>query len=300
MNELFDDAVIETFRELGIDPNDAVFVKKGFFGKSESYVCRLNYYGGVYSFTLPEKSPRSFKKRLAALNRRVLAVNNAFIRKAMAEAKKNAAFVERFNNELFYKFVYYKDLKLSVKELFKFYETDPYYKKINIAADKDKAPFIAMYAIAFCGCTLTDIFTIDGIFSLQPQRFSDNAKKQAGNGAFYLLFRDDKEEIDLALEKIGESLIGIIPPRTDLDNPDLLAKNYTLYSALSEIGRVFSEIFLYNGNRNLDDALKAADELKKFAKAAALCEKMAVLRDNEDYRETEEYKRLKNENFSAC
>jgi len=307
---LFENDAVETFRELGIEPMDAVFVKSGFFGKimplsvfqkkypnkepPKLFVCELAFTDGLYSFALPalpKKPPRALKKLHAALSRRVLAVNNAVIRKIMAEAKKNAEFVERFNSELFFKHVYYNDLRLTRDELFKFYETEPYYKKINISANRDKIPFIAGFAMAYYGCTLDDIFTIGGIFSMQPDRHSDNAKKQAGKAVFNLIFRDDKREINEVLEKIGAAIIGVEPPKVELKRAELMAKNYTVYFALSEIGRVFSEIFFYNGNRNLDGALKAANELKKYAYAYALCEKMAILGSGEDYRETDEYKK---------
>jgi len=292
-NGLFDDATLETLRELEIDPDDAVFVKKRLFGKPVNYACRLGKVNGLYGFALPyaPRPPRSFKKRLAALNRRLLAVNAVIIRKVFSEAKRNAEFVARFNAELFFKNVYYNDIRLTADELFRFYGTDPYYKKINLSADRDKQPFIAMYAIAFCECSAEDVFTVDGIFSPQPQRRIDNAKKKASNEVFGLIFRGDKAEINEVLEGIGAALINIAPPPVDLADPGLLARNYTLYAALAEIGRVFAEVFFYNGNRGLDGALKAAEELKRFANVAALCEKMAALRDDEDYRETEEYKK---------
>jgi len=287
IHELFTADELCALNELGVNPQDLVFTHRPFlpFMKSRQYVCRLQLSDGLYSFSHSEKLPRRFKKRLIETEKQLLATNNAQIRKLMASARKNAEFVNRFNSELFFKHSFYKGQKLLVNELFEMYGKSPLIDVINLSSDADKQPFIALYAMAFYACTAEDIYTVDGIFSVQPERHADNAKKVAGNAVFNLLLRNNAAEIEQVLITMGKTLVAIIPPRVNLADMELLAKNYTLFRGLSEMGRLFCAV---SGDPELS---KAAQNLAKYAPIAALCEKIAAIGDHEDYRTFAEYKK---------
>jgi hypothetical protein len=295
--EIFMADELAAMRELGLPPESLVFVKQSRlpFIKPKQFVCRLRLTDGLYSFDLPAKLPRKFRKSIVRLEKKLLAINNSHTRKLMAGAKKNAEFVERFNKELFFKHSFYKGKRISTTELFDFYDTHPYYLTVNLSQNEDKLPFISLYAMTFYACTPDDLFTVDGIFSMQPERHADNAKKVAGNAVFNLILRDDSAEIQQVLAQMGKTLTRLTPPRVNLSDAAMLAKNYTLFVGLSEIGRVYDSVV-----SNLPDMIlsveekqyqAAARELMKYAPLAALCNTIAVLGDDDDYRETAAYKK---------
>jgi len=291
--DLFEADELHALKELGIDPNDIVFSARPLlpFGEEKQFVCHLRFTDGLYSFDLPEKFPRKFRKQIVKTEKKLLAINNSHMRKLMAGAKKNAEFVERFNGELFFRHSSYQGRRLNTKELFEFYETHPYYEAINLSAAEDKQPFFALFAMAFHGCTVQDLYTIDGIFSMQPERQADNSKKAAGNDVFNLILRNDKAEIDNVLLQMGQTLIKIQPPRVNLSDAALLAKNYTLFIGLSEMGRVFTQAAENSGNPIFEYAVKAAEKLMSYAPLAQLCNAVSVLSDDDDYRESNVYKK---------
>jgi hypothetical protein len=296
-HELFSADELHALKELRIDPASLVFVKhsKLPFIKPKQYVCRPKLTDGLYSFDFPAKMPRRFRNSVGRIERKLLAANNSHTRKLMASAKKNAEFVERFNKELFFKHSFFKGQRISTGELFDFYDSHPYYLTINLSSNEDKLPFISLYAMTFYACTPDDLFTVDGIFSMQPERHSDNAKKVAGNAVFNLILRDDAAEMQQVLNQMGRTLAGLTPPRVNLSDAVMLAKNYTLFVGLAEIGRVYDSVM-----SNLPDMLlsteeksyrSAAQELMKYAPVAVLCNAIAILGDDEDYRDTAAYKK---------
>ncbi|MCL1881512.1 MAG: hypothetical protein FWF76_04980 [Oscillospiraceae bacterium] len=289
---IFSQTELNVLKELGFSPETLVYTKRSFlpFIKPKQLVCRLKLTNGLYSFVLPEKAPKKFRHEIELIGKRLLAINNSHIRKLMLDAKKNAEFVERFNKELFFKHSFYKGKRISTAELFDFYETHPYYLTINLSSDEDKIPFFCLYAMTFFASTLDDLFTVDGIFSMQPERHVDNAKKTAGNAVFNLILRNDKEEIQRTLTQMGETLIQISLPKINPDDIKSLSKNYTLLVGLSEIGRVFSSV-MSNEIVLSANVFDAANKLSGYADYAILCNQIAVLTDLDDYRETSAYKR---------
>jgi hypothetical protein len=285
--ELFEQDELAALRELGIDPASLVFTEQSRlpFLKNRQFVCHLRFSGGVYRFELPPKFPRRFKSQIALIETKLLTVNNTIARRLMLGAKKNAEFVERFNSELFFKHSFYKGKRLLPAELFDFYETHPYYLIINLSSDADKQPFIALYAMAFYACSPEDIYTIDGIFSMQPERHADNAKKTAGNAVFNLILRNEREEIDRILLQMSKTLLKIQPPRVILSDTGMLAKNYTLFMGLAEVGRVFANL------AKTSDVSQAAFDLMNYAPLVKLCDLISVIGDDEDYRESAIYKK---------
>jgi hypothetical protein len=293
--EIFTTDELLALSELRLEPQSLVYNKTSHlpFVKPKQYVCRLKLTDGLYSFDLPPKIPKKFRANITKIESRLLAINNSTTRKLMTGAKKNAEFVERFNKELFLKHSFFQGRRISVSELLDFYETHPYYLTINLSADEDKVPFISLYAMTFYACTADDLFTVDGIFSMQPERHADNAKKTAGNAVFNLILRNDSDEIKQVLLQMGKTLAKIKPLRVNLSDTVMLSKNYTLFVGLAEIGRVFAAV--------LDDNFKddsAADEYKAisqtfmgYAPLAVLCNAIAILGDDEDYRETAAYKK---------
>jgi hypothetical protein len=276
---------LAALRELDINPHDLIFIHRSRlpFMKHRQFVCHLRLKDGLYSFDLPPKLPRRYKKQIAATEKKLLYGNNLQMRKLMLSAKKNAEFVQRFNSELFLKHSFFKGGKLTLTELFDFYRTAPYTDIVNLSGDADKSPFIALYAITFYACTPEDIYTVDGIFSMQPERHADNAKKTAGNAVFNLIMRNNKDEITQILHRMGEALAAIQPPRVNLADAALLAKNYTLFEGLSHMGRVFCKL------SRSPEALRAAQELVRFAPLVELCDAIAAIADEEDYRRLPAY-----------
>jgi hypothetical protein len=289
ITELFNSDELHALSVLGIDPAALVYndISRLPFVKDKQYVCHLRLTDGIYSFELPEKVPRKFKRQIIETEKKLLRINNAHVRKLMLGAKKNAEFVERFNSELFFKHSFYQGKRIDTAQLFDFYETHPYYSIVNLSADADKSPFMALYAITFFACTPDDLFTIDGIFSMQPERHADNAKKTAGNAVFNLILRNDRKEIEMALTQMGHALKRIHPLRVNLAAPVSLAKNYSLFVGLSEIGRVYEQICVEVFGENNADAAA----LTRYSPLAALCNVITVLADDDDYRETAAYKK---------
>ena len=292
-DELFDRDELSVLRELGIDPADLVFEYAPLpFMKSKQFVCRLELIDGLYSFDIPKKLPRKYKEQVARIEGRLVALNNTQMRRFMESAKKNAEFIERFNSELFFKHCFYKGTRISPAELSKFYQTSPYFHTINLSTPADRQPFIALYAMAFYGCTAEDIFSIDGIFSMQPERFADNAKKTAANSVFNLLLRDDRTEMEAAIVQMGSALIAIQPPRVVLSEMHILAKNYTMFAGLSEIGRVYADVAAtFKGTSY--PAVKSAAALAEYGRLTELCNLLTVIGLEEDHRKQGIYKRCK-------
>jgi len=294
--DLFEQDELVALRELEIDPKDLVFDRKPLlpFGKSRRFVCHLRVADGLYSFDYPDDSPRKFKKQIFEIQFKLRSLNNSAMRRLMENAKKNALFIERFNSELFLKHSFFQGRRITTGELFDFYETHPYYQTINLSSDPDKQPFIALYAMTFYACSIEDLFTIDGIFSMQPERHADNAKKTAGNAVFNLVLRDNKEEIRQVLMQMGQSLIKIPPLRVNISDAVMLSKNYTLFGGLAEMGRAFSEVAApHCDDGQMQEALQAARNLTNYAPLVKLCDTISVLCDDEDYRETAVYSRCK-------
>ncbi|MDR0223151.1 MAG: hypothetical protein LBI38_06440 [Oscillospiraceae bacterium] len=324
---LFGEQTLKALKKQGIDPYDTVFVgkipfsaylrkktktpseeradallRKLFAKRAKLFICRFETVGGLRRFLPPEqinpgerpprKAGRVLNKRFAELERRLLAVNNSAWREIMQTAKKNAEFIDRFNNELFFKHVNYGGRRLTADELFAFYGTRPHREKIDLSSRGDEPVFCAVFAMTYYQCSPEDLYTIDGIFSPQPQRRADNMKKAAGVDVFNLILRNNAKEIDGVLERMGEVLTKLKPPEIALSDIGALLENYPLWAGLSEIGRLFSEIFSRGENQNLREALKSAEALKYCAEVVTFCEKIAVLSDGEDYRETKEYKTL--------
>jgi hypothetical protein len=276
---------LNALNELGISPYDLIFTARPIlpFFKTRQFVCHLQFKDGLYVFALPPKLPRRFKKQIELTEKKLLATNNAHIRKLMAGAKKNAEFVERFNSELFFKHSFHKGNKLLAGELFELYASPPYNQAIDLSADADKQAFIALYAMTFYACSPEDIFTVDGIFSVQPERHADNAKKTAGNAVFNLLVRGKTTEIEQVLLTMSKTILALTPPRVNLADMEMLSKNYTLFRGMSELGRVF---FKFAKSSN---AAEAANQLAKYAAVAQLCDVIAGIGDSEDYRRIKEY-----------
>ena len=293
--DLFESDELHALNELGIDPHDIVFTEthKLPFLKPKQFVCHLRFKEGLYSFDLPEKLPKKFVKRISQTQIKLLSINNSHMRRLMAEAKKNAEFIERFNSELFFKHSFYQGRRITKDELFDFYETNPYYQTVNLSSDADKQPFIALYAMSFYACTVNDLFSVDGIFSMQPERHADNTKKTAGNDVFNLILRNNKEEIEQILFQMGQTLSGIQPLRVNLSDEVMLAKNYTLFVGLSEMGRVFTQVTKNNPSKALEPALTAAGSFMNYGLLVGLCNTISVLSDDDDYRETNAYKKCR-------
>jgi hypothetical protein len=296
--EIFTSDELQTLKELRLEPASLIYDKTSRFPfmKPKRFVCRPKLTDGLYAFDMPPKLPRGFRENIAKIEKRLLAVNNSRVRKLMESAKKNAEFVERFNKELFFKHSFYKGKRISTPELFEFYGTHPYYLTINLSPDEDKLPFISLYAMTFYACSSEDLFTVDGIFSMQPERHSDNAKKVAGNAVFNLILRNDIEEMRQVLTRMGKALRQLQPPRVNLSDSVMLAKNYTLFVGLSEIGRVYDSVLSnFPADVIMSDDMKksalAARELMKYAPLAVLCNAIAILGDDEDYRDTSAYKK---------
>jgi len=290
--EHFEKDELLVLKELGIDPGDLVFEKRSLLSsKTKLFVCHLQFTDGLYSFVLPEKLPRIFKKQIAQTSKKLLCVNNSYMRRVMQSAKKNAEFVERFNGELFFRHSSYQGRRLNTKELFEFYETDPYFKIINLSSAYDKQPFIALFALAFHGCTVQDLYTIDGIFSMQPEREADNAKKSAGNDVFNLILRNDRAEIDNVLLQMGQTLLKLQPPRVNLGDTGMLAKNYTLFIGLSEMARVYMRTVQSIQTPQAEQTVNAANTLMNYAPLVQLCNSISTLTDYDDFRESGVYKK---------
>ncbi|MCL2071324.1 MAG: hypothetical protein FWH07_03710 [Oscillospiraceae bacterium] len=299
---LFNEEELFALRELNIEPSLLVFNQRALlslpflqflklpFTKDRQFVCHLKIKDGLYHFELPKKLPRKFKKSIAVTERRLLATNNSHMKRLMESAKKNAEFIGRFNSELFLKHSFYKGKRIAVAELSSFYKTVPYCQTIDLSAESDRQPFIALYAMAFYACSPADLFTIDGIFSLQPERHADNAKKTAGNSVFNLILRDDKAEMEQVLSQMGQTLADIQPPRVNLSDTVMISKNYTLFNGLSEMGRVYNQV---TASANFTSFRAAAVSLMNYAALVRLCDTISIAADDEDYRESAVYKKCK-------
>ena len=295
--ELFDEEELFALKELDIEPRSLVFYKRSwlpflsflpFFG-ARRYVCRVLIKDGLYRFELPQRVPRQFKERISEIEKKLLTSNNAHTKTLMKKAQKDAEFIERFNSELFFKHSYYEDKKITAEEVYAFYETPPYCETINLTDDSDRQHFTALYAMAFYACSLEDLFTVDGIFSAQPERHSDNAKKTAGNSVFNLIIRNDKAEMKRVLQQMEKTLADVQPPRVNLADAAMLAKNYTLFAGVAGVAQAFRRANAAVGNESNAEV----GRLMNYALLVQLCDEIAQLSGDLDYRETEVYEKCK-------
>ncbi|MCL1903955.1 MAG: hypothetical protein FWF94_06025 [Oscillospiraceae bacterium] len=287
INDSFNEEELFALGELGIEPKSLIFNHHTLnmpFLKERRYVCHLQIKDGLYSFNIPDKLPRQFKKSIVKTERKLLQSNNAHMRRLMTTAKRNAEFIARFNSELFYKNAFYEGKKMTANELIAFYETPPFCHIIDLSATADCLHFAALYAMTFYAQAPEDLFTVEGVFTLQPERHSDNAKKTAGNSVFNLILRNDKTEIERVLVQMGKALSDIQPPRVNLSDTVMLIKNYTLFIGLSEIGRVFAR------NAPNNQLREEAQSLMNYGALAKLCETIAASGNDEDYRDSDVFK----------
>lgn len=192
----------------------------------------------------------------------------------MKTSVKELAFVNRFNEETFFKNVPMKPFENGT---------------LNISEKDALVAFAALYAMTFYDLSFRDIYTVDEVFGFSETgiRSKDTAKREATVRLSGELEKADNDTIAAALKKMGETLLNIPLPEIDTKNFVTLAENYVYYNAVSNMGTAYIKAAEpekkaaahgsgYDGDI-FARALKRAELLENYKFAALLCEETAAL-----------------------
>ncbi|MCL2636828.1 MAG: hypothetical protein FWD48_00510 [Oscillospiraceae bacterium] len=190
-------------------------------------------------------------------------INREAVRALLASAKRDFEFVTHFNSEMFHHNLTAKGLSFAKETVIGIYGEEKYTKIIDLSDARERMGFISLYAMAFHGLKLDDIYSVDGIFTLQPNREADEKKRLAGQEVFELVFSENRAEIKARAAKMTDALRNLPLPRVTLNITSAIKKNYTLYCALGDIGRSFSRLIL-SDEKDFESALKTARRLSFY------------------------------------
>jgi hypothetical protein len=246
------------------------------------YFSRLFMNDGCFEFSPPEQiafetscpklSKRLQKKQkdsgigkahLTKITGYLEEINREAVRGLLASAKRDFEFVTHFNSEMFHHNINTRGLSFTKENVIGIYEQDRYTKIIDLSEARERLGFISLYAMTFHGLGLADIYSVDGIFTLQPNRETDEKKRLAGQEIFELVFGENREEIKKRAAKMTAALRALPLPGISLNITGGIKNNYTLYCALGDIGRAFSRLIL-SDEKDFESAVKTARRLSFY------------------------------------
>ncbi|MCM1298380.1 MAG: hypothetical protein NC203_08325 [Firmicutes bacterium] len=191
----------------------------------------------------------------------------AAAKEAMRSSSKELAFVERFNEENFF-----KDRDISL-----------FGSTFALTERREVTALTALYAIARCGITFKDIYAVEEVFGFSESgiRCKDDQKHQAALELLHKL--EEKEPLGGVLQEMAQALIEMPFPPLDVKNPVFTAKNYVNYWGTALIGSSFLKAVVDNkilsaglGELYLG-AAKKAEMFSDYRSAAALCEEIPAI-----------------------
>ncbi|MCL2697215.1 MAG: hypothetical protein FWE74_03935 [Oscillospiraceae bacterium] len=275
-----------------------VKTKKGFSGTEEDarrlmllklilkgrrvYFSRLFMNDGCFEFSPPEQvvfettcprlSKRFQKKQKASpvsgthlekITGYLSEINREAVRGLLASAKRDFDFIIHINSEMFHHSLTAKGLTLYKENVIGIYEQERYTKIIDLSDMRERMGFISLYAMTFHGLNLADLYSVDGIFTLQPSREADEKKRLAGQEVFGLVFSENRAEIKARTAIMAQTLKNMPLPEITLNITGQVKKNYTLYLASGDIGRSFSRLIL-SDDKDFESAVKTARRLSFY------------------------------------
>jgi len=197
------------------------------------------------------------------INSYLAEINREAVKGLLASAKRDFDFILHFNSEMFHHNLTAKGLSFSKETVVGIYEQEKYTEIIDLSDARERMGFISLYAIAFHGLAPGDLYSVDGIFTLQPNREVDDRKRRAGQEVFELVFNEDREAVQNCMPKMIETLKNLPLPEIALNITGAVKKNFTLYCGIGDMGRAFSRLIL-GGDKNIDDAIKTARRISFY------------------------------------
>ncbi len=249
------------------------------------FVSRLIKDEDFYKFMPPElvhfELPDNFKKKKLGLgeyknNKRIdrqihkissylFDYNLKAIKNNILSAENDFNFILKFNTEMFYNNIIYKNNAISSETVISLYENKKYTHILDLSIESERNAFISLYGIAFKELTLLDFYSIDGIFSLQPDREKDTRKQISSQEVLNLIISDDKDEINKVVQIMAKALINLPLPYVNLSDYKSIKRNFSLYIGISNIGQAFSRIILGEVSDEINTAIQISQKLIKYA-----------------------------------
>lgn len=204
-------------------------------------------------------------KHLTALSRRLDELNHAAFQTYVKEAQRELDFIVRFNAELF---------------LSGFGGRSHSFLGVALEGELLTA-FCAACALTRFALSPEELFSVESVFKLQPDRGTDNRKKEAGVFALGLLCAEEKHRA--FLQEICATIGAASLPALDLNDFALFKKNYPLYHGLGSIGRLLCA--LLKNEPRMKRERQVAELLSMYGKTAELCA-LVLSADAAAYRES--------------
>jgi hypothetical protein len=126
-------------------------------------------------------------------------------------AEREIDFITKFNTELFHTKLVLNGVPVPREKVSGIYSENKTH--IDLSGTEKRLSFISLYAITFHGLSLEQIFTVEQIFTLQPARSADNAKRKAANEVLALVCENNPERIDAVLEEMRKRVLALPRPR---------------------------------------------------------------------------------------
>jgi hypothetical protein len=156
-------------------------------------------------------------------------------------AQNSLSFVRRFNSEMFFQRLSLNGTALNRKTAEGMYGDGRFCDIVDLR-DKDRRYyFLCLYAAAHKNLTMRDIFSLDGVFSFQPNRSTDEAKRLAGAEVFALFAGNNKDEIAGVIAAMGACYAALPPPQPQY-SPAYVKEYYTLADGYAGMGEMLLQL----------------------------------------------------------
>lgn len=179
----------------------------------------------------------------------------------MNTSLKELAFVNRFNEETFF-----KNLPMSEFDC----------GRLDINEKSLLSAFTALYAMTFFSLSFRDIYTVDEVFSFSDGgiRSKDTAKSEAAKRLREDLKRLSDNDLALTLKKMGDQLLSVALPEIDARNFAVLAENYVYYVAAANIGEAFLKAAEAVWKGKAREPVQRAEIFCEYRYAKELCDEI--------------------------
>jgi hypothetical protein len=274
----------------GTDDSRRLLLLKRILGGKRIYFCRIYASGteNCFAFSPPEQVSfeieKAYSNKLRKINRRLgkkqktataskahtrridgylEQINRETTGSLIKAAGRDFDFVMHFNTEMFHQNLTAKGLAFTKETAIGIYSDERYTKIIDLSVTRERLGFISLYAIAFYGLSLGDLYSIDSIFSLDVNREADEKKRAAGQDVFNLIFNENREEIQKQASVMATALreLPLLEINSNLNTFN--KKNYALYCGIGDVGRVFSRLIL-SLDKSFEEAVKTARRLSYY------------------------------------
>jgi len=272
----------------GTDDKRRLLLLKFILGGKRIYFSRIIAGTDCFDFAPPEQIAfeidKAYDNKLAGINKRLSKkqrgttlsrvhagkiagyleqINREVTGGLIRAAKRDFDFVVHFNTEMFHQNLTAKGTELTKETAIGIYSDERYTKIIDLSDPRERMGFISLYAVAFYGLKLEDLYSIDSIFSLDVNREADDRKRLAGQDVFNLIFGENREEIQKQTSLMAKALRNLPLPEINTKINNLIKKNYALYCGIGDAGRSFSRLIL-SVDKDFEEAVKTARRLSFY------------------------------------